>query len=74
MSEFIVSTIPNTTRVTIYCYTPKSILNVLKNPKYLKFTSKMDISRSKAQNNKSSEFGQEPCDLLIYILLIAYTT
>ncbi|MCY4490358.1 MAG: hypothetical protein OXC46_02715 [Thaumarchaeota archaeon] len=32
---------PNTTKVTIYCYTAKSILKILKNPKHLKFINRV---------------------------------
>ena len=38
--EFTVSAIPNNTRMTSYCYAPKSILNVPKNPKRLNFVIK----------------------------------
>ncbi|MCY4491439.1 MAG: hypothetical protein OXC46_08270 [Thaumarchaeota archaeon] len=33
----IISTTPNTARVTPYCHTSKFILKLLKNPKYIKF-------------------------------------
>ncbi|MCY4491265.1 MAG: hypothetical protein OXC46_07355 [Thaumarchaeota archaeon] len=35
--EFTVSAIPNEARMTSYCYVPKPILKMLKNPKRLKF-------------------------------------
>ena len=38
--EFTVSIVPNEARMTSYCYVPKPILKMLKNPKRLKFVIK----------------------------------
>ncbi|MCY4490050.1 MAG: hypothetical protein OXC46_01135 [Thaumarchaeota archaeon] len=50
ISEFIVSIIPNEVKMTTYCYTPKHILKMLKNAKYLKFVIKDGHIKIKESN------------------------
>ncbi|MCY4491526.1 MAG: hypothetical protein OXC46_08715 [Thaumarchaeota archaeon] len=38
--EFTVPIVPNKARMTSYCYVPKPILKILKNPKRFKFIIK----------------------------------